>query len=194
MIEEKKTEKIILAFVGMPGAGKTEAVSYLQKKNIPFVRFGDVTDEGIRELGLPLTSENERMVREKIRKELGMEAYAIKSKPKIDELLTSHNVIAIDGLYSWEEYTYLKNIFPGLTLIHIYAEPPIRYKRLAERQIRPVPTDKSRERDISELEKLNKGGPIAIADFMIENNDDNLETLFDKIDSLLNRSEILTKS
>lgn len=177
--------KHILAFVGMPGAGKSEAVLHLEKKGIPFVRFGDVTDQGVKDLGLTLTTDNERAFRENIRKELGMAAYAIKSKPSIEKLLSEHPVIAIDGLYSWEEYTYLKNIFPGLTLIHIYATPPKRYERLSKREVRPVPLEKSHERDVTELENLNKGGPIAIADYMIENNSDDINLLYQKIDDLL---------
>lgn len=179
--------KIILAFVGMPGAGKTEATLYLQQKKIPFVRFGEITDEGVKELGLPLTPENERMYREKIRQELGMGAYAIKAKPKIENLLKENDTIVIDGLYSWEEYTSLKKEFPGLILIHIFTEPTIRYKRLSTRPVRSLSFEESRVRDIAELEKLNKGGPIAIADYLIENNSDGLESLHKKIDELLRR-------
>ncbi len=161
--------KKIIAIVGMPGAGKSEAAQYLEKKGLPFIRFGEFTDEGVKEAGLPLTPENEKLIREKFRAELGMGAYAIKAKPKIDEMLKKDNLIAIDGLYSWEEYIYLKKYFPFLKLINIYASPPIRYGRLSKRPIRPVSLDKSYQRDINELEKLNKGGPIAIADYLIKN-------------------------
>lgn len=185
------TQKKILAFVGMPGAGKSEAATYLKDKGIPFVRFGEITDEGVKNAGLALTPENERMVREKIRKEEGMGAYAKRAKPKIDELLKNNSIIGIDGLYSWEEYTFLKEEFLGLFLIHIYAEPNIRYRRLANRAVRPVPFEKCRDRDITELEGLNKGGPIAIADYMIENNAE-IEGVYKKIDRLLARLNIRT--
>lgn len=180
-------EKLILAFVGMPGAGKTEATFYLQQKGFPFVRFGQITDEGIKELGLPPNQESERFFREKIRKELGMEAYAIKARPKIEEVLQRHTVIIIDGLYSWEEYIFLKKQFSNLILIHIFAEPKVRYQRLSQRPIRPLSQEESRQRDIAELEKLNKGGPIAIADYLIENNSHNLNDFYAKIDGLLAR-------
>lgn len=183
--EKLPVGRLILAFVGMPGAGKTEATLYLQQKSIPFVRFGEITDEGVKGLGLPLTQENERMYREKIRKELGMGAYAIKAKPRIEQLLKENDVIAIDGLYSWEEYTLLKEEFPGLILVHIFAEPTIRYQRLSTRPVRPLSFEESRSRDVAELEKLNKGGPIAIADSLIENNGNNIEELYYKIDNLL---------
>lgn len=182
----------ILAFVGMPGAGKSEAISYIEKKGIPFLRFGQITDEGVKAMGLPLISENERKVREQLREELGMAAYAIKSKPKLADLLKEHEVIAIDGLYSWEEYTYLKKDFPNLILINIYAEPQVRYARLEKRPIRPVPAEKSRARDIAEIEKLNKGGPIAIADHLLENNGEHIEELYQKIDTLFERLHIKT--
>jgi len=182
----------ILAFVGMPGAGKSEAIAYIERKGIPFLRFGQITDEGVQALGLPLIPENERKVREQLREELGMAAYAIKSKPKLDALLKDHEVIAVDGLYSWEEYTYLKKDFPNLILIDIYAEPQVRYARLAKRPIRPVPVEKSRVRDIAEIEKLNKGGPIAIADHLLENNGEHIEELYQKIDILFERLHIKT--
>jgi dephospho-CoA kinase len=177
--------KLLIAFVGMPGSGKTEATAYLHQKGIPCIRFGDITDEGLKAQNLPVTPENEREFREVIRRELGMAAYAIKSEEKIEEMLQEHDTLALDGLYSWGEYIYLKENFPQLTLVHVYAKPPIRYSRLAKRPIRPVPLEKSRNRDISEIEKLDKGGPIAIADHMIENNDDDLAILYGKIDILL---------
>jgi dephospho-CoA kinase len=182
--------KKLVAFVGMPGAGKSEAVAHLVSKQIPFVRFGDITDEGVKAQGLPLTPDNERTFREKIRQELGMAAYAVKSKPKIDELLKTHDIVALDGLYSWEEYIYLKKEFDELTLIHVYAEPKVRYERLLHRPVRPVPMEKSYERDVTELEKLNKGGPIAIADYLVVNNSASIEDLHQQIDTLLARLAI----
>lgn len=177
----------LLAFVGMPGAGKTEAVMHLQKQGIPFVRFGDLTDEGLKEKGLPQTPQNEQQYREQVRQELGMAAYAIKAEPKIHEVLINHTVAAIDGLYSWEEYKYLKERFPQLQVVFIYAEPTIRYSRLAKRPIRPFTPDEARARDIAEIEKLHKGGSIAIADYLIVNNSEDLNELHGRIDELFQK-------
>lgn len=186
-----QTDKTILAIVGMPGAGKSEATSYLQKKGFPFIRFGQLTDEGVAEMGLPLTPDNERLFREKIREELGMAAYAIKAKPKIVSMLEqSNDVIVIDGLRSWEEFLLLKDAFPQLSVVHIYAEPVVRYARLLKREVRSAPVEKSRERDIAELEKLNMGGAIALADHLIENDSEEIEDLHQKIDLLLTRLHI----
>lgn len=177
----------IIAIVGMAGAGKTEAAKYLYNKGIPFARFGEITDKGVKALGLSLTAQNERKFREKLRHDLGMAAYAIKMKPRIKTLLKKHNVIVLDGLYSWEEYILLKKEFSGLILIHIFAEPTIRYQRLSKRQVRALSLEEARERDFTEIENLNKGGPIAIADYLIENNGEGLSILNQKIDALLAR-------
>ena len=182
--------KKIIAIVGMAGAGKSEATKYLETKNIPFARFGQITDEEIQALGLPLIQKNEQTVREKLRQELGMAAYAIKMKPRIDKLLKEHDVIVLDGLYSWEEYVFLKKEFHGFMLVHIFAEPPQRYKRLSKRLVRRLSLKDARERDIAELEKLNKGGPIAIADYIIVNNGDDIKELYRKVDKLLKRLRI----
>lgn len=180
-------KKLLIAFVGMPGAGKSEASKYVEKKGIAFVRFGDVTDEGLKEKGLEQTPENEREFRENLRKELGMAAYAIKSKPRIDQVLIEKDAVVLDGLYSWEEYIYLKKEFPGLILIHIFASSVLRYTRLSTRAIRPFSEGEARKRDIDEITKLNKAGPIAIADYSINHDEDNFEHFHQQIDSVLQK-------
>ena len=187
------SKKIVLAFVGMPGCGKSEATAYLVKKGIPFIRFGKITDQGLKSANLPLTPENEQVFREKIRKDIGMAAYAIKSWPEIEEMLKTSDYLVLDGLYSWEEYKFLKEKLDNLILIHIFASPQKRYQRLSGREIRPVPLEKCYVRDVTELENLNKGGPIAIADYLIENNSDRVSDLYSKTDVLLERIGIKAK-
>ena len=178
----------IIAIVGMAGAGKTEAANFFKEKGFPILRFGDQTDIGLKELGKELTEENERWYREKLRKELGMAAYAVKIKPRIDKIIKENKVIILDGLYSWEEYVYLKKIFPELSLLCIYAQPAIRYQRLIKRNHRRRDLKEARSRDIAELENLNKGGPIAIADYLIKN-----EENFDDLKKRVKEFLVLTK-
>ncbi len=185
--KEYPAEKRVLAIVGMPGAGKSETVAYIRQKGIPSVRFGDLTDEEIATLGLPLTPENERIVRERLRREYGMAVYAEKAKPKVDTHLSLRGTVAIDGLYSWEEYLFLQNAYPNLTLIHVFAERRVRYERLSKRPVRPLMLEECFLRDVAELERLNKGGPIAMANYLIENSSNDLTTLRRHIDILLNR-------
>ncbi|OGH10346.1 MAG: hypothetical protein A2857_02905 [Candidatus Levybacteria bacterium RIFCSPHIGHO2_01_FULL_36_15] len=184
---DKQNDKLILAIVGMPGSGKSEVAEYLQNKNIPFVRFGDLNDEELKRQGLDWTPENTAKIRLEMREKHGMDVYAVRSKPKIEKLLQMNNIIAIDGLYSWEEYKFLKEEFKNLFLIHVYAEPPIRYERLVQRSSRKFSCAEARTRDISEIEKINKGGPIAIADYLVENNSNDFDKLHDSINLLLER-------
>ncbi|OGG10522.1 hypothetical protein A3A59_01505 [Candidatus Gottesmanbacteria bacterium RIFCSPLOWO2_01_FULL_42_10] len=159
----------IVAIVGMPGAGKSKAADFFLAKGIPVLRFGDQTDIGLKELGKEVNEVNERWYRESIRKELGMAAMAIKIEPRIREAAKTHTIIALDGLYSWEEYTYLIQKIPQLTILCIFARPQLRYERLRRRKIRPLTPEEARSRDFAEIENLHKGGPIAIADHLIKN-------------------------
>lgn len=179
-----KSQLILLATVGMPGSGKSETAQYIEQKGYSLVRFGDATDEGLQEKGLPITPENEASFREQLRNEFGMEAYAKKAEPKIKELTQGTTKIIIDGLYSWEEYKYLLSQFPMIKLLHVYANPDLRYERLSSRPVRPFTKEEALRRDTSEIEKLNKGGPIAMANFVVVNEGE-LSVLFEQIDSLL---------
>lgn len=164
-----KDTRQIIAVVGMSGAGKTTACNYFRKKKAPVLRFGDETDLGLKALGQELTEENERRYREKLRLDLGMAAYAVKIKPKIDQALKENNLIFLDGLYSWEEYEYLKKEYENLSLLCIFASPKVRYRRLLKRKIRSLKISEARQRDIAELINLHKGPPIALADYLIIN-------------------------
>lgn len=160
---------MIIAIVGMPGAGKSIAADFFRSKGLPVLRFGDQTDIGLKEQGVPLTEANERKYREDLRRELGMAAMAIKIEPRIQKALEVSNRVVLDGLYSWEEYVYLKEKFSDLKLLCIYAPPEIRYSRLGARPVRPLGRKEAEGRDYAEIENLNKGGPIAIADNLIKN-------------------------
>ena len=183
MQNDASSQKMLLAFVGMPGSGKSEAATFLTQKGFSSVRFGQVAEDGIKEMGLPLTPENEQMYREKIRQELGMAAFAIRSEAQITKLLATHPTVVIDGLYSWEEYVYLLEKFSNLKIVYVFVRPEIRYRRLGARPVRPLTAEQAKQRDFSEIEKLNKSGPIAMADFVIENNE-TIEAFHARIDEL----------
>lgn len=159
----------LIAIVGMPGSGKSVAADFFRSKGIPVLRFGDQTDIGLAQHDLVRNEKNERWYREELRKELGMAAMAIKIEPRIEETAKKSTQIVLDGLYSWEEYKYLKEKYPMLTLLCVYAPPSVRHTRLATRPIRPLTAAESAARDTAEIENLNKGGPIALADILVPN-------------------------
>jgi dephospho-CoA kinase len=159
----------VVALVGMAGAGKSEVARQFEKSGYTRIRFGDITDIEVKKRGLPLNEANERQVREQLRKEHGMAAYAKLNLPRIDETLERSNVV-VDGLYSWEEFVLLKEYYGDkLCLVAVSTSPKTRYSRLAVRQIRPLTHKEAAERDRTEIENINKGGPIALADCTITN-------------------------
>ncbi len=159
----------IVAIVGMAGSGKSEVARVFEQHGFTRVRFGDVTDEEVRKRGLVLNENNERHIRESLRKEHGMAAYAKLNLPRIDVALKESNVV-VDGLYSWEEYTFLKDRYGAdFAVIAVWASPETRYARLGSRAERPLTRAEAAGRDRTEIENTNKGGPIAMADYTIIN-------------------------
>ncbi len=161
----------IVAIVGMCGSGKSVATDILEKEfNYKKVYFGGVTMEKLKEANLEVTPENEKMMREGLRKELGMGAFAQILLPKIEELSSNFDVV-LDGLYSWDEYKILNEALKDkLVMIAIIADKNIRYQRLSEREVRGLNNEQAKSRDIAEIENSAKGGPISYADYYILNN------------------------
>jgi dephospho-CoA kinase len=159
----------VVSIVGMTGAGKSEVARVFEGSGFSRIRFGDITDREIKERGLEPGEKSERYIRELLRQEHGMAAYAILNLPRIDSALENSNVV-IDGLYSWEEYRFLKDYYrEGLYVVAVWASPKTRYIRLAGRASRSLTPEEAASRDRAEIENVNKGGPIAMADFIIIN-------------------------
>lgn len=160
----------IVAIVGMCGSGKSVATDILENKNWYKIYFGGVTYKKMQEEGITRTPDSERIFREKLREKYGPECYAKLLLPEIEEAVKKQNVV-LDGLYSWYEYKFLKeNLKEDFKLICIVTDKKIRYERIAKRPERPFDNIKAKERDLSEIENLYKGGPIAYADYYIFNN------------------------
>jgi dephospho-CoA kinase len=183
----------IIAVVGMTGSGKSVIADELVRKGYKFLRFGQITLDLVKERGLEPTEENERPIREEVRSKHGMGAYAILNIPKIDDLIRSDNVV-VDGLYSWSEYKILKEKYGNsLAVIAVYAPPDLRYQRLGERKLeqadqalrnRPASKEAAQARDHAEIENVEKGGPIAMADYTLINTG-NVEDLLAQLEDVL---------
>jgi dephospho-CoA kinase len=160
---------MIVAIVGMPGAGKSELAKLFCKKGYRMIRFGELTEKELAKRSLLQDFRSEKLVREDLRKRYGMEAYAAFSLKNIKKAKKEGNVV-IDGLYSWEEYLYLKKRFRNeFFLIAIHSSRKLRYQRLSKRKERRLSEREAYLRDRAEIENLNKAGPIAFADYHIIN-------------------------
>lgn len=159
----------LIAIVGMCGSGKSVATEFFKEKGYEIIYFGGVTMKKLKEEGLDITPENEKMMREKLRSNLGMGAYAVVLLDDIKESLKKGSVV-LDGVYSWSELKILEEEFPNIKVLAIVVDKSIRYERLEKREIRPFTNEEAKSRDISEIENLEKGGPISYADYFILNN------------------------
>ena len=174
----------IIAVVGMCGSGKSVLTDVLVSKGYKKVYFGGVTINKLKEKNLEVNPENERMMREKLREDLGMGAFAKILLPEI-ETLSKNNDVVLDGLYSWEEYKILNDALgTNITLVAVVCDKKIRYSRLEKREIRPLTNEEAKKRDITEIENIDKAPPIAYADYYIYNNG-TIEEYKERLDKIL---------
>jgi len=174
-------KKTIIAIVGLPGAGKTEAAEFFTKKKLPIISFGKIINDYVDAHKLSHTRDVHKTLREDLRKKHGQAALAILNRDKIAHALNNHPTIIIDGMRSWDEYLYLKKEFKEarLVIIGLYADKAIRYSRLSQRKERSHLYGE--QRDIDELVGINMGPTIAFADYIIKNNY-SLEDFYDKLE------------
>lgn len=177
----------IICLVGMPGAGKSSCVEYLEKKGWPSVYFGGITVDEVKARGLEVSEANEKIVREDLRATEGPGVMANRIIKKIDSLVSQgqHTVIA-DGLYSWTEYKIFKEKYgDNAVIIAIAAPRHLRHERLENRPIRPLTDEQVTAREYAEIENIEKGGPIANADYTIVNEKNDITGMTDDLDRIL---------
>lgn len=178
----------VIAFVGMPGSGKGTAVAHLQEKyKLPSVYFGGMVYDEVRRRGLDIVLD-ERMVREEMRTLEGPAVLAKRAAERVKELFAEGApAVVLDGVYSWSEDRYLRETF-GDDYVAIAAVNPkkVRYERVVARKDahRPYTLEQIQLRDIEEIENLEKGGPIAFADYYVANPKD-IDEFREQVDALM---------
>lgn len=164
----------VIAVVGMAGSGKGTLVDYLVSTlKSPKVYFGGMVYEEVTRRGLDIVK-NEREVREDMREKEGPAVLAKRAATKAQQLLANgEKLIILDGVYSWSEDKYLRQLF-GNDYITIAVVGPknLRYQHVVDRKDshRKYTVEQIAARDIQEIEGLEKGGPIAYADYFLLNN------------------------
>lgn len=176
----------IIAFVGLTGSGKSAAVEYLTAKGYPKVYFGGVIYAAMEKAGIPIGEENEKTFRVEIREKEGTDFVVREMIKQIHGLVDAgQKRIIADGIYSWDEYKAMKEEFHNdLDVIAVMTPKHLRYHRLESRAERPQTRTVSIERDHKEIETIQKGGPIAMADYFVINDGDK-EKLHRDIDAII---------
>jgi dephospho-CoA kinase len=136
----------LIAFVGMPGSGKSEASTVARIMKIPVVSMGDVVREEAARRGLPPTDENIGGTGTALRRDEGMDIIAKNCVPRIRQM--DKDLVVIDGIRNIEEVNYFKKQFGSdFKLIAIHAPFNTRFERLKKR---------ARSDDMTGIEELKR--------------------------------------
>ncbi|MBI2640439.1 MAG: AAA family ATPase [Candidatus Sungbacteria bacterium] len=168
-----KKEPIVIAVVGFTGSGKSEATARFVARGFTRFAYSDAIYEEMQRLGYDISIHDEAVqqrVREGLRKEFGMGVAADRIMPRVEAAVEKGENVVIESLYSWSEYKKTKERFgKQFSVLAVYAPPRLRYERLKSRPARPISEDSARSRDYTEIENIEKAGPIAMADWTIKN-------------------------
>jgi dephospho-CoA kinase len=188
----------ILAVVGMSGSGKSTAIECLTDKGVPKVYFGGVIYKAMAEAGVERTEdgESEKIFRQEIREREGTDFVVKRVIEEVKGLIgAGQKRIVLDGLYTWTEYKILKREFPdekNFLVVAVVVSKDLRHKRVGERAERAFDARAISERDWSEIENLETGGPIANADYYLDNSG-SISELHEGVRGLLERIDFLKK-
>lgn len=160
----------IIAFVGMPASGKSEAARIAAHMSIPVVNMGDVIREEVFRRELEPNDSNTGMVATDLRKCEGMDAVARRCISHIKK--TNSELVVVDGVRGIAEVECFRREFGiGFVLISIYTPIKIRFSRVQKR---------GRSDDMDSIEKLRNrdkrelgwgmGEAIEASNIEIENN------------------------
>ncbi len=174
---------LVFVISGMPGSGKTAASEYFQKRHIPVVRMGELTQEELVRRNLAAGWENEKSVWIDLRKTEGKDIYAKLAAQRVKEFKTKRMAV-IEGMRTLEEYDFFTNMFPGFKTIFIEAGKEKRYQRLQERKIRPLSTKEAKQRDEDEAKGFDLRKLREKADFIV-GNDGSFEEFFEKLRKII---------
>lgn len=162
----------VVAFTGMPGAGKSLAVQAARDAGVPVVRMGDQVWHEVERRGLPLDETNVGAVATAMRETHGPGVWAERTLEEIHGL--EGDEVVIDGVRTLEEVeTFGDALGEDFLLVAIHASPHTRRSRLLTRGRADDVADLSEfhARDVRELD-WGIGRAIALADVMLVNEGD----------------------
>ncbi|MHB8604742.1 MAG: AAA family ATPase [Thermoplasmatota archaeon] len=159
----------VIAFTGMPGAGKSLAVELAHDEGIPVLRMGDAVWDEVNARGLQLTNAEVGRVATEMRREHGAGIWAERTVMKAKDV--DAPLIIIDGLRTVDEIEIFRKAFgEEFTLVAILASPDTRFMRLLDRK-RADDVASREEFDARDARERAWGieKAIAMADLTIEN-------------------------
>jgi dephospho-CoA kinase len=162
----------VVATVGLPGSGKTEAAGVAEEMGLRRITMGDAVRREIERRGLSVTDDNMAAVSTDLRDEHGEDAVAQLCLDEFDIVATDD--VFVDGIRSWEEVQLFKLAFSDeFIVIHVAADFETRFKRISSRG-RSEDIESRVELAARDRRELNWGLEKAIerADIVVRNEDD----------------------
>ena len=177
---------MIIGLTGENCAGKGTVADYLKKKGFYYLSLSDVIREELKVEGKEITRDSLVEKGNKMRTEFGPAIMAVKTIAKIQK---DKNYV-IDSIRNAAEATELKKL-PDFFLVHITAQPDVRYTRMHARNREYDPRTFETFMELEKLEKKNTDenkqsivDAVAKADLKISNSA-TLMDLYEKVDLAL---------
>lgn len=176
--------------VGLPGSGKSLFSEAAKKLGLPVISMGDVVRREALRRGLKISSQTLAKLSQELRQERGAAAVAELTL----ELLPRAPLVVIEGVRSPAEVERFKQCFAAVNVVAIHASPITRYQRLSGRGRADDPSswEEFVERDRREL-SFGIGDVIALADYMIVNENISMDEFIEKCNKILNNIIIKCK-
>src|SRR5688500_18521232 len=165
---QKRHDGLLLALIGMPACGKTEA-TYILNETYGFdsYRLSTVVRDELNARNVSNTYTHLEDVARDLRTQFGEDVIIRRAATQLESMESQY--ICIDGVRSLSEVAALRTLSPGVITLAVHASPALRLQRTLA-----VPPQISLEefqfRDKSNL-ALGLGNAIAMADFLVVHND-----------------------
>lgn len=157
----------IIGISGLPGSGKSLISQIASEKGAIIVGMGDIVREESKKRG-----EDSKITAVNLRKEHGKYIIAELTIAKIKRIISKENskLIIVEGIRSPYEVNLFKENFKDFSIISIFTNPNLRFKRLQDRKREDDSNNYEEflERDKRELD-FGIGNVIACSDKIIIN-------------------------
>lgn len=182
----------VVAFTGMPGSGKTQAVEVAAERGLPVVRMGDLVREETEDRGLELTDAEVGRVAVELREQEGDDVWAVRTLERLKALDADADadLAVVDGVRGLAEVERFRDALgAGFVLVAVHASPQTRYARIRDRGRADDAADREafKARDEREL-GFGIGTAIALADVLLAN-EGTPDALRGKVERLLDELE-----
>jgi len=159
----------VVAVCGMPGSGKGEFAAVLVSAGVPVVSMGDMIRAEVRRRGLEEAPNVFGEVAASLRAAHGADVLAVRLCDRVDELLTLHPLVLIEGLRGTAEQAVFSSRWgDNYRTVAIVADADTRFQRIQQR-------GRSEDGDRAAFEARNQRETGWGLEHLIDGADDTLE-------------------